>query len=159
VAVLVDANAFPRIQAVRDLVKPLGITLTLLATDTDAKLDAALAAVAADRPTALVTEPAAFPEIHFRRVADFALRHRLPSMTPYREATEAGMLMSYEYNINDLFRHAAGYVDRILRGAKPGDLPIEQPTKWDLAVNRKTARTLGITLPPTILAQATEVID
>ena len=161
VAVLGDASprGLARLQAVQDLVKPLGITLTIFGVETEAKLDAALAAVAADRPTALVTEPAAFPEIHYRQLADFALRHRLPTMTPYRELTEAGMLMSYGYNVDDLFRHLAVYVDRILRGAKPGDLPIEQPTKWDFAVNRKTARALGLTLPPSILAQATEVID
>jgi putative ABC transport system substrate-binding protein len=69
------------------------------------------------------------------------------------------MLMSYGYNVDDLFRHLAVYVDRILRGAKPGDLPIEQPTKWDFAVNRKTARALGITLPSSILAQATEILE
>ncbi len=159
VAVLTDPLGIPRLKVVQDLVKPLGITLTVLATDSDAKLDAALAAVAADRPTALVTEPVAVPEAQYRRLADFALRHRLPTMTPYRELTEAGMLMSYGYNVDDLFRHLAVYVDRILRGAKPGDLPIEQPTKWDFVVNRKTARTLGLTLPPTILVQATQIID
>ena len=159
VAVLADSLSFPRLQEAQDRVKPLGITLTLFAVETDAKLDAALTAVAGDRPTALVTEAAAFPEFHYRRLADFALQHRLPSMTPYRELAEAGFLMSYGYNVNDLFRHAAMYVDRILRGAKPGDLPIEQPTKWDFVVNRKTARALGITLPPSILAQATEILD
>ena len=67
--------------------------------------------------------------------------------------------MTYGFNVNDLFRGVAGYVDRILRGAKPGDLPIEQPRRFDFVVNRKTARALGITLPSSILAQATEILD
>jgi putative ABC transport system substrate-binding protein len=77
----------------------------------------------------------------------------------WRELAAEGFLMSYGFNVNDLFRGVAVYVDRILRGARPGDLPIEQPRQWDFVVNRKTARTLGIPLPAAILTQATEVIE
>jgi hypothetical protein len=165
VAVLADALGFPRLETTQDLVKPLGITLTPLATDTDAKLDAALGAVATDRPTALVMEPGAVPEIHFRRVADCALRHRLPSIPPYREATEAGMLMSYGYNINDLFRHAAVYVVRASRPGRPcasgrggrgGAAPPVTDTIWETTATSTatTARPGPVGTRPEPLAEA-----
>ena len=91
--------------------------------------------------------------------ADFALTNRLVSMFAFREWVEVGGLMSYGPSISDMFRRAADYVDRIARGAKPGDLPIEQPTKFELLINLKTAKALGLTLPTTLLARADEVIE
>jgi putative ABC transport system substrate-binding protein len=88
-----------------------------------------------------------------------ALAARLPTMQAGRDYVEAGGLMSYGPNFADLFRHAANYVDKILRGAKPADLPIEQPTKFDLTVSTRTAKALGLNLPPTLLARADEVIE
>jgi ABC-type uncharacterized transport system substrate-binding protein len=88
-----------------------------------------------------------------------ALKHRLPSMFDGRDFSEAGGLMSYGPNLSDLFRRAATFVDRILRGAKPADLPVEQPTKFELVVNLKTAKALGLTIPPSLLARADEVIQ
>ena len=92
-------------------------------------------------------------------IAEAALRHRLPSIGNLRRQAEAGFLISYGPNISDLFRISADYVDKILKAAKPADLPVQQPTKFELVVNLKTAKALGITVPPTLLAGADEVIE
>ena len=94
-----------------------------------------------------------------KRVADLALRKRLPSIFPRSENVEVGGLMSYGASLADMYRQAAGYVDRILRGAKPGDLPAEDPTRMQLVINRKTAKALGLTLPQGLLRRADRVIE
>ncbi len=96
---------------------------------------------------------------HRVRINTLALAARLPTIYNIREYVEAGGLMSYGPNIPDLFRRAADFVDKILRGAKPGEIPVEQPTKFDLVINLTTAKALGLTVPPTLLAQADEVIE
>jgi putative tryptophan/tyrosine transport system substrate-binding protein len=93
------------------------------------------------------------------RINTLALAARLPTMHAFRESAEAGGLMSYGPNLASMFRRAAEYVDKILRGAKPGDLPVEQPTKFDLVVNLTTAKALGIDVPTSLLARADEVIE
>jgi putative ABC transport system substrate-binding protein len=93
------------------------------------------------------------------RINTWALAGRLPTMHGFREHVEAGGLMSYGPNFPDLFRRAAGYVDKILRGAKPADLPVEQPTKFDFIINLTTAEALGLAVPPSLLARADEVIE
>ena len=93
------------------------------------------------------------------RINTLALGARLPTMHGYKESVEAGGLMSYGANLTDLFRRAGDYVDKILRGTKPGDIPVEQPTKFDLAINLTTAKALGLTVPPSLLARADEVIE
>jgi ABC-type uncharacterized transport system substrate-binding protein len=93
-----------------------------------------------------------------KRTVDFALRNRLPSMFTVREAVDAGGLMSYGADLTDSYRRVAYFVDKILKGAKPADLPGEQPTKFELVVNLKTAKQIGLTIPPNVLARADKVI-
>jgi putative tryptophan/tyrosine transport system substrate-binding protein len=92
-------------------------------------------------------------------ISSAAVAAGLPTMHGFREAVDTGALMSYGPNFPDLFRRAADFVDKILRGAKPGDIPVEQPTKFDLVINLKTAKALGLKIPPTLLARADEVIE
>jgi putative ABC transport system substrate-binding protein len=92
------------------------------------------------------------------RVAELALRHRVPVLGYFRSLPEAGGLFSYGPDLRDIYRRAAGYVDRVLRGARPADLPIEQPTKFELVLNLRTAKTLGLTIPQSVLLRADEVI-
>ena len=93
------------------------------------------------------------------RVAELAAKSRLPAMYDLREYVDAGGLISYGANINQIWRQAAGFVDKILKGARPGDLPIEQPTKFELVINLKTAKALGLTIPQSLLLRADEVIQ
>jgi putative ABC transport system substrate-binding protein len=97
--------------------------------------------------------------VNQKRVAEFAIEHRLPSMAHLPEFVRAGGLLSYGPDRADLFRRAASYVDKILRGANPGDLPVEQPSKYQFVVNLKTAKALGLIVPDSILARADEVIE
>jgi len=94
-----------------------------------------------------------------QRVAELALRHRLPSMAPIRAFAEQGGLMAYVPEEADLYQRAASIVDKVLKGARPADLPVEQPTRFELVINLKTARALGLAIPPTLLALADEVIE
>jgi putative ABC transport system substrate-binding protein len=123
-------------------------------------LDRAFSAVTKQRAQALVL-PGANPVgfINRGKIATFAQRNRLPSMYPTREYVETGGLMSYGPSLPDLFRRAATYVDKILKGAKPADLPVEQPTKFELVINLKTAKALGLTIPPSLLQRADQVIE
>jgi putative tryptophan/tyrosine transport system substrate-binding protein len=119
----------------------------------------AFALISQERPHALfvANHPGAYANRHL--IADFAVQRRIPGMFPYGESVESGGLMSYGVSLPDLWRRAAGYIDKILKGTKPSDLPIQQPTKFDLVINGKTAKALGITIPPTLLTLADEVIE
>ena len=94
-----------------------------------------------------------------KRIVDLAAKHRLPSMSMAKEFVELGGLIAYGASITDLLRRSATYVDKVLKGANPADLPVEQPTKFDLVINLKTGKALGLTIPPTILLQADRVIE
>jgi putative ABC transport system substrate-binding protein len=117
------------------------------------------AATRRDRPNALLTpvDPVTFAMR--ASIAEFTARERLPAMYPLQDFVEAGGLISYGADIEDLFRRAPRYVDRILKGTKPADLPVEQATEFDLVINLKTARALGLTIPPSLLQRADQVIE
>jgi len=108
---------------------------------------------------ALYVAPAPLLVTNLARIAGFAAKNRLASIFHLSEFAQSGGLLAYGPDRSDLFRRAASYVDKILKGAKPADLPVEQPTKFELAVNLRTAKALGLTVPPLILAQADEVIE
>ena len=123
------------------------------------EFDNAFAAIANARPHAMAVIADRFLLAHRKQIVEFAAMKRLPSMYPYREYVDAGGLMSYAPSNIELFRGAATYVDKILKGERPGDLPIQEPTKFELVINLKTAKTIGIDLPQTLLARAHEVIE
>jgi putative tryptophan/tyrosine transport system substrate-binding protein len=123
-----------------------------------ADLDGAFAAIARTRPSALITLADGMLVDNRTRIGAFAAQRRLPAVFPDRDFAEAGGLMTYGPNLAANFRRAAYYVDRILKGAQPADLPVEQPMRLDLVLNLKTAQALGLTIPPTLLFQADEVI-
>jgi putative ABC transport system substrate-binding protein len=137
----------------------LGVRLQVVEVRDATDLGRAFQAAIAGRAQAVMTLPSHFFAMHRARVAELALKSRLPTVSIATGFAEAGGLLSYGPNVPDNFRRAAGYVDRILKGAKPADLPIEQPTKFDLIVNLRTAKALGLTLPSTVLARADEVIE
>jgi putative tryptophan/tyrosine transport system substrate-binding protein len=124
-----------------------------------AEIETAFAALAKERVGALIAASDAFFLDERQRIAELALEHRLPSMFAQREHAEAGGLMSYGESLKEFYRRAAVFVDKIIKGAKPGDLPVEQPTTFHLVINRKTADALGLTLPPQLLIFADEVIE
>ena len=108
---------------------------------------------------ALIVVPGLLLNEHSQRIAELTAKARLPAMFSRRGHVEAGGLMSYGPNYADMYRRAAAYVDKILKGAKPADLPVEQPTKFELVINLKTAKSLGLTIPRSIIALADEVIE
>ncbi|MGB6351912.1 MAG: ABC transporter substrate-binding protein [Pseudolabrys sp.] len=122
-------------------------------------LDKTFQEVVAKRMDALAIMPNPVFVINLKPIADFAIQNRLPSMFHLREFARVGGLLSYGVDRNDLFRRAATFVDKILKGASPADLPIEQPTKFELVINLKSAKALGLTVPSTLLASADEVIE
>jgi len=137
----------------------IGVQVTLVTVDTpNAVVDAFATAKKARADALLILPNAIFVPLQ-KQVAELAMQHRLPAMTNPREAVEAGLLMSYGPDQVDLYRRAAIYVDKILKGAKPGDLPVEQPTKFELVINLKTAKALGLTIPQSLLGRADEVIQ
>jgi len=125
----------------------------------DAEIDQALTALADKPGGSVIVMPDAFTTVHRKPIIDLCARYRLPAIYPYRYHTAAGGLISYGVDTVDLFRRAAPYIDRLLKGEKAGDLPVQAPVTFELVINRKTAKALGLTVPSILLAQADEVIE
>jgi putative ABC transport system substrate-binding protein len=144
--------------AAREAAKNLDIELDVLEVRDSRDYETALGTVT-KRVSGLfvVSNPTFFHDR--QRLAALATKHRLPTLCEWREMAEAGCLMAYGPNISDLYRRAATYVDRIARGAAPGDLPVERPTQFELAINLKTAKALGLTVPKSLLLRADQVIE
>ena len=137
----------------------LDLRLHSVPISADTSIEDALEKIKKEPVQALIVVTDAILYSQRRQILDWTAGNRLPAMYPYREFPEAGGLISYAPNARDLFRRAASYVDRILKGANPGDLPVEQPTKFELIINLKTAKALGLTMPDKLLATADEVIE
>jgi putative tryptophan/tyrosine transport system substrate-binding protein len=154
---LADAKWIPQVETTA---QALGLTLLpIISVERPERLEHGLATVLGQQPQALYIgdDPLFFVQRHV--IADFAVKHRLPTVSAFREVTEAGGLISYGVSFPEMFRRAASFVDRILKGAKPGDLPIEQPTKFELVINLRTAKALGLTIPASLLLGADRVIE
>jgi putative ABC transport system substrate-binding protein len=132
-----------------------GTTINPVRISSPEEFESAFASMEKDRPDAVIVQPS----LPSKRAAELALKHRVPAVSVPRWFAEQGGLMAYSPRYVDLFRKAAVYVDKILKGAKPADLPVEQPTHFDLVFNMKTAKALGLEIPPTLLARADEVIE
>ena len=155
------ANAYHQlaIKEVNVAAKALGVQLQLLEARDASDFDRAFAAMAKERVGALLVLSDVIFNSNGPRLADLAASRRLPTANAVRESVEAGGLMSYGPSFLDSYRRSAEYVDKILKGTKPADLPVEQPTKFELVINLQTAKRLGLTLPPTLLLRADEVIE
>jgi putative tryptophan/tyrosine transport system substrate-binding protein len=155
------ANPYPAIvfKETERAGRTLGIEVQSLEVRGPDDFDRAFEAARKQRPDAMITVEDPLTFSYRKRIADFATGQQLPSLHGLREFVAAGGLISYGANTADMFRGAAGYVDKILKGANPADLPVQQPTKFDLVINRTTAKALGLTVPPSLLARADEVIE
>ena len=147
------------VKALQSSSGPAGLQLQVLELRGPDAFEGAFHAMASERSQAVLVLVDPMTYFHRQRLADLAIKHRLPMIGGLSDYAEAGSLMSYWADTTDVYRRAASYVDRILKGAKPGDLPIEQPTKFELVANLKTAKILGITIPQSILLRANRMIE
>ncbi len=162
IAVLYSAAEPPtekELRATEAAAQTLGITLLPIEASNADVLDQAFASAVAGGADALLTFPHVFAFFHRRRIAELAAQHRLPAMYGWREYAAAGGLLAYGPNVAATNRRAASFVDRIIKGANPAEMPIEQPTRFELVINLKTAKALGLEIPLTLLARADEVIE
>jgi putative ABC transport system substrate-binding protein len=139
--------------------RSLALDLRLFEVREPDNLEAAFAAARTDRMDALLVQTTAFFITHRKRIVELAARSRVPAVYGEREFVDAGGLMFYGAGLGDMYRDAAVYVDKILKGAKPADLPIEQPSKLELVINLKAAKALGITIPPSVMARADRIVE
>jgi putative ABC transport system substrate-binding protein len=162
VAVLHDPATPASVLQVKEVLpvaaRALGLTVRSWEVRTADGFERVFAALNKERPDGLYVSLGPLMLANGKRIADFALKSRLPSMYVRREFVDAGGLMSYGADIAESYRRVAYYVDRILKGAKPADLPVEQPTKFELVINLKTAKQIGLTIPPEVLARANRLV-
>ncbi|HWN91012.1 MAG TPA: ABC transporter substrate-binding protein, partial [Verrucomicrobiae bacterium] len=154
-----DAGSRLGVQQTEAAAKTAGVSIHSVPVGTAAGLEAVFASVVRGGAKALIIVSTARLFSDRKRLAELAVKHRLPTVVGPREFVEAGGLLGYAADFPDLFRRAATFADKILKGAKPGDLPVEQPTKFKLVINLKTAKALGLTIPQSLLLQADEVIQ
>jgi ABC-type uncharacterized transport system substrate-binding protein len=165
VAMVLNPETFPggingvQLRAVESAAVAFGITLRMMPFRSAAEIESGFGTVERDRIDGLVVLPDTSTTRYSDLIVALAARHRLPAMYPYRDFVNSGGLLCYGVDRADLYRRAASYVDRILRGAKPSDLPVQAPTKYELVINLKTAKALGLEVPQTLLARADEVIE
>ncbi len=163
IAVLINSSASAvsevTIALAQQAVGPKGIQLLILKADDGSSLEAAFASIAKEHADAIVVSADAFFFLRREQITALAARYVIPAIYELQGFVDAGGLISYGPNVAALRRQVGIYTGKILKGAKPGDLPIQQPTKFDLALNLKTAKALGLTVPPSILARADEVIE
>jgi ABC-type uncharacterized transport system substrate-binding protein len=149
----------PDLRGTEAAARALGVQLHVWEVRSSGDIDRAFTTIARERATGIIILSGGSLFTHRAQIAQLAAKHHLPTSAWTREFTEAGCLMSYGANQADVARRAAAFVDKILKGAKPGDLPVEQPTTFELVINLKTAKALGLTIPPSLLARADQVID
>jgi putative ABC transport system substrate-binding protein len=156
---LVDAIAAPQVRELESAARSLGVKLLVQDVRTGDDLPAAFDAGARWHADGLLTTAESILVVQRKRIVDLANQHRLPGLYPYRTVVDSGGLMAYDSFTPDLQARTATYVDRILKGENPSQLPVEQPTKFELVINLKTAKALGLTIPPSVLGRADEVIQ
>ena len=154
-----DRNKSLEYKKVQEAARGMNLTLQAFEANSPSGIDAAFVRMASDQAQALIILADSFMNAHIQKLADLTLKNRLPAIYGFREFADAGGLLSYGASNQWLFRRAASYVDKIFKGANPGDLPIEEPTTFELLINLKTAKTLGVTIPDKLLATADEVIE
>jgi putative ABC transport system substrate-binding protein len=165
IAILFKPDAMPdsakkeRLKAADVAARALGVRLQIVEARGAEDFDRAFSDMTRARADALAVPATQVFGLERRRLVNLAAKNRLPAVYPNRDFVDAGGLMSYGPNLADMARRAASYVDKILKGTKPADLPVEQPTKFELVINLKTAKALGLTIPPAVLARADEVIE
>jgi ABC-type uncharacterized transport system substrate-binding protein len=148
-----------RLRAIEDAAQSLRVRLTAIGMSEAAEIDGAFASLAQQSIGALIVLPSIFAATHRAAIIALVDKHRFPAIYPFRFFVADGGLIAYGVDINDQFRRAAAYVDRILKGEKPADLPVQAPTKYELVINLKTAKALGLDVPQALLARADEVIE
>jgi putative ABC transport system substrate-binding protein len=155
----IRSSSVGHLHSLEKAVPSFAVNFVASAVHNPAEIEQAIEAFARERNGGLIIPPNTTLTSHRDLIVALAARYRLPAVYPFRVFVTAGGLMSYGADRLDQFRRAASYVDRILRGAKPADLPVQQPSKFELVINLKTAKFLGIDVPPTLLARADEVIE